>query len=564
MLLQKLKEYADDRMKVSPTLYRETPVRYIIELDARGRPLTPSPTDTADPSSPKTRRGQPRLVPEIQRAAGIKPILFADKADYTLAYQDAESKPERVKACHAAYREIVTRCATVTQEPAINAIQTFLDTVPLEQLKLGDDFDPSGFITFRVAGVFPAELPSVQAFWAAEHDPATSGAPVMQCVVCGQTRPVLERWQKKIKGIPGGQPSGTALISANSDAFESHGLSASLIAPTCAPCGESVINALNALLASRESSLRLSSSAVFAFWTRAQGQLDLRALFDDPQPEAVQRLLESPRTGKPVAVREEAFYATVLSGSGGRAVVRDWMDTTVGAVEERLRGWFVHQRIIGPRGEEPRPLGLLPLAGATVRDLRDLSPTLLPLLLKAALLGKPLPAGLLARALVRCKAEQRVTLTQAALIKLCLLSVGGFQEDSMQQLERGNPAPAYLCGRLMAVLERAQEAALPGINATITDRFFGTASTAPASVFSRLVRGAQPHLAKLRRDNPGAHSAIQRELEETLSGISEFPKVLTLEQQGLFALGYYHQRAAARAQARANSERRKINEQQAQ
>ena len=243
------------------------------------------------------------------------------------------------------------------------------------------------------------------------------------------------------------------------------------------------------------------------------------------------------------------------------------MQLTVAAIRafgvgRSLCRWFVCQRIVGPRGEEPRPLGLLPLAGATVRELRDLPPTLLPLLLRAALLAKPLPRGLLMQAVQRCKAAQGVTIAQAALVKLCLLGTGMYKEDSMQQLERGNPAPAYQCGRLMAVLERAQEAALPGINATITDRFFGTASTAPASVFSRLVRGAQPHLSKLRRDNPGAYGAIQRELEETLAGINEFPKVLTLEQQGLFALGYYHQRAASRAQARTNSERRKASAEQ--
>jgi CRISPR-associated protein Csd1 len=332
-----------------------------------------------------------------------------------------------------------------------------------------------------------------------------------------------------------------------------------------------VTRALNELLSSPTSSLRLGKSAVFTFWTREQANFNLLALFNDPQPEAVKALLESPRTAKTIEVEDTAFYATVLSGSGGRAVVRDWMDTTVGKVQENLRRWFQRQRIVDPYGEEPRPLGIVPLAGATVRELRDLPPTLLPLLLRAALLGKPLPPDLLATAIGRCKVgtkgkinrREHVTRAQAALIKLCLLGTNGYKEDSMQQLARETPAAAYQCGRLMAVLERAQEAAIPGINSTIVDRFFGTASTAPASVFSRLVRGAQPHLAKLRRDNPGAYGAIQRELEETVAEIRRFPKVLTLEQQGLFALGYYHQRAASRAQARAASERRKVAGQQA-
>ncbi len=129
----------------------------------------------------------------------------------------------------------------------------------------------------------------------------------------------------------------------------------------------------------------------------------------------------------------------------------------------------------------------------------------------------------------------------------------------MVQLNSDNPSAAYRCGRLLAVLEQVQRLALPGVKSTIVDRFFGTASSAPASVFGRLIRGAQPHLGKLQRDRPCAYVALQRRLEEVQGGIpaSGFPRVLTLEDQGVFALGYYHQRAFDRAQARDAAERRK-------
>ena len=130
----------------------------------------------------------------------------------------------------------------------------------------------------------------------------------------------------------------------------------------------------------------------------------------------------------------------------------------------------------------------------------------------------------------------------------------------MVQLDLDYPNPAYLCGRLLAVLEEAQRAAIRDINTTVADRFYGTASTAPASVFGRLLKGVKPHLAKLQRDNPGAHYAIQGRLEEILSRLTAeqaFPRTLNLEQQGLFSLGYYHQRAHDRAQARQSAERRR-------
>ena len=119
----------------------------------------------------------------------------------------------------------------------------------------------------------------------------------------------------------------------------------------------------------------------------------------------------------------------------------------------------------------------------------------------------------------------------------------------MTQLDPDTPDPAYRCGRLLAVLERIQRLAVPGIRTTLVDRFYGTASSAPASVFGRLLRDAQSHLATLARDRPAAHRALQRRLEEIQAGLPDFPRTLTLPEQGRFALGYYHQRAADRAAA---------------
>ena len=124
----------------------------------------------------------------------------------------------------------------------------------------------------------------------------------------------------------------------------------------------------------------------------------------------------------------------------------------------------------------------------------------------------------------------------------------------MVQLDESNQTPAYLCGRLLAVLERTQRLAISGAGTTLVDRYYGTASTAPASVFGSLLTGAQAHLGKLRRDRPGAYERIQQELEEILGGLPAFPRTLSLDDQALFALGYYHQRANSRARARAAGE----------
>ena len=248
---------------------------------------------------------------------------------------------------------------------------------------------------------------------------------------------------------------------------------------------------------------------------------------------------------------EEPFYALALSASGGRAVVRDWLDTTVGHAKQNLAAWFQRQRIMSWSEETSRYYGLRALAFATVREARDLPVTTPRALIRGALTGAPLPLGILHQVVRRNQAERDVTRPRAALIKLALLSRNyDYSEDYMVQLDAKNTEPAYRCGRLLAVMERAQRAAIKNLNTTIVDRFYGTASTAPQSAFNSLMKGMQAHLSKLERDNRGAYNAIQTQLEEILSGLDNFPRVLTLEQQGLFSLGYYHQKAQDRAQAR--------------
>ena len=555
MLLQRLRDYAS-RLDLPPTLYAEGPVRYIVELSAGGRLLSPRPVDTGDPANARTRRGVRRNVPQIQRTSGIRPLLLADTSKYTFGLARDPDKQARADACHNAYLELVTRCAAETGELAAQAVVDFLAEEPTAQLDLVNDFDREAILTFRVDGVLPIDLPAVQAFWAREHDPTAADgadAQVMQCLVCGRRRPVLDRLQAKIKGVPGGRTSGTSIISANRDAFKSYGLRASLIAPTCAECGELFTKGLNALLAGENTSYRLGGVA-FVFWTREPvPEFNPIRGVAQPDPQYVQALLESTFTGRPPGQFDATpFYASTLSGSGGRTVVRDWIDTTVGEVIAQLASWFRRQRIAALDTDDPAPLGLYALAAATVRDPRtDLAVPTPRALLRCALKGEPLPYGLLEQVVRRNRAEQRVTRPRAALIKLVLHSQQRLEEDAMVGLDLDSTNPAYRCGRLLAVLGQIQYAAIRVDS--VVDRFYGSASTAPASVFGRLTHGAQHHLSKLQRDRPAAHSALRDRLAEIMSGIpsSGFPRTLGLEGQGLFALGFYHQRAHDRAQMRA-------------
>lgn len=187
MLLQRLREYSE-RLDLPPSLYAETPLRYVIDLAANGSCLSLS--DTADASDRKTRRGVMRMAPQVKRAVGIKPLLFADNAEYTFGLAREGSREERVHGAHAAYLDLLDECLVVSQSAEVRAVQTFLSAFEAETFPFPGDFDRGAMVTFRVDGRFVIDLPAVQAFWASAN--ADTDAPRMQCLICGQTRPVLE------------------------------------------------------------------------------------------------------------------------------------------------------------------------------------------------------------------------------------------------------------------------------------------------------------------------------------------------------------------------------------
>ena len=188
-MLPQLCDYAR-RLDLPPPLYSERPVRYIVELDASGRLLNSQPTDTADPADRGTRNGKRRLVPTVQRSSGIRPLLLADNAEYSFGLARDPTKQARVDRAHAAYLEVVNRCAADTGDAAVQAVADFLNEDPGEQLDLDHDFDRSANVTFGVGDDLPIEAPAVQRFWAREHDPALAkGAVIGQCLVCGRAAP---------------------------------------------------------------------------------------------------------------------------------------------------------------------------------------------------------------------------------------------------------------------------------------------------------------------------------------------------------------------------------------
>ena len=555
MILKRLVEYADSRMTLPPPMYGEAPIRWFVELSRDGSflQLTSRGGDTKG-----NQRGEPLMVPTVVRAAGIKPKLLADNGEYVLGVGRPNASTEKVAERHRQFVDLARRCAEKTGEPFVEAVVNFLEGWSLQDADLPENFDPADNLTFRVGSVIPTDLARVQAFWASETGGGDSL--IMTCLVTGTVGPVAQRMPVKVKGLTGigGQASGTSLVSANASAFESYGLDNSLTSPISRDAGERFGKALNHLLASERSRIYIGPTA-YVFWTREESGFDLASYLRQPDPQSVKRLLDSPRSGQNQhGVRPNDFYVLALSASGGRAVVRDWLETTVPQAEENLKRWFAAQRIVNSRGETADPMGVYPLAASAYRDAnKEMVPTVPATLVRAALMGGHLPDDLLVRAVRRTRAEGDVTRPRAALIKLALSYGGVSMVKKLESLNVEERDPAYNCGRLLAQLEQLQRTAIPGVKATIVDRYYGAASSTPASVFGTLMRGHTAHIGKVRKERPAVGAAIQDRIGEITEKIGPtFPSTLTMREQAVFALGYYHQRARNRAEARAAREAR--------
>lgn len=556
MLLQRLCELERrDAETGTPSMYKPTRVQWVLHLSKEGELEGVVPLTGKGKGGEK---GQELLAPYLVRTVAIKPLLLCDKADYALGIPK-EDDEEKARERHRQFVALTERCAEATKHPAVKAVATFVRSRRFGSRQGLKGVEPGHVVTFEVRGTRPIDLPEVRAFWSKTMRGAPGDANLMACLVCSERKPVERRLQIKIKGIPGGQTSGTSLISANQEAFRSYGLGESYVSPICRGCAEASHKALNRLLAGEKTRLRIGDALVWIFWARkGDGAGSVLDYLDEPKPEDVRSLLQSPWKGKSAAGAVDAsdFFAVALSASGGRAVVRDYVETSTDDVRRNLERWFTLQRLEGT-DTDPPAYGVRVFCRSLTHDLnKEMQPSVPQTLVRSALTGAPLPDSLLHLVARRTRAEQRLTRPRAMLAKMVLVSNPkfGYSKEDLIQMDPDNHEPAYLCGRLFAELEAAQYAALGDTNTTIRDRYFGTASTAPKIVFPSLLRGTQNHLGKLRKEKRGAFVAIDARIEGIVAALpAGFPATLDLGRQGLFYVGYYHQRAANRAAVRERS-----------
>jgi CRISPR-associated protein Csd1 len=554
MILKRLVEYENRHSNQAPVGYANRRVHLKIRL--RGDGTLRDAIPFSDGSGKGKLDGLTMLVPNIKRSGtNPPPFLLVDDARYVLGSENSEGYRERFEA-------LVADCAHASGDARVQAVLTWLKSKPVFVHPSGEALTRMHVVGFEVDGDWMPDLPVVREFWARKAGAATASKGIATkavCLITGELTEPVRILPLKVKGVPKTNQGQADLTSFNNDAFKSYGLDQTQNSPMSAEAARKAVNGLNRLLADEATRLYVGD-VVYCFWTREPVEFSVMRWLDNPQPDDVKELLGGAFTGRLAKVKDTLFYSLALSGYTSRIVVRDYVETTLGKTAEKLETWFRRISIIDKDGSEPKPFGIFSLSASLFpldknSKRQVLNPNVPTALLRSALTGAPLPDYLLGLAVKRNLAMQGpysvfnkkryLAVERLALIKAIVQRK--YPMNDLTSLNENLNEPAYLCGRLLAVYDKIQEDYFridgkdrPGV--TVADKYFGSAAATPRAVLAMVGKHARNHLAKLNRRDKGYFH--ERRIEALMAEFSgPMPAALALTEQGLFALGFYHQRA---------------------
>lgn len=504
------------------------------------------------------------LPAPIKRTVGVAANFLCDNSSYILGV-DTKGDPERTAKCFAAckalHQKLLTGIDTTAAKSALAFFQNWQPDKAAEHPALAEHWDEliSGCnLVFRCADGYAQDDPEIRRAWERHYNSDDDdGAPKMVCLITGEQGPA-EAVHPAIKGVAGAQSSGAALVSFNAPAFCSYGKEQNLNAPTSKAAAFAYTTALNYLLADRDHVFRMGDTTVI-YWAQS-GETAYQDLFgsvysDAYEEEDLRHMVEELCKGHGVEFDDTMlepgmnFYVLGLSPNAARLSVRFFLRNTFGGFLEHIEAHRARLKISRPNYAKYEVPSLKSLLDATVnQNSRDkqASPEMAGEMLRAILNDTPYPATLLNGVVLRMRAERVVTWPRAAILKAYYLKRPNkdipAEEVLTVSLNEASTSVPYNLGRLFSVLENIQQKANPGINVTIKDKYFNSASATPAVVFPVLINLAQKHLKKLP---DGQRIYFEKSMQSILDKLGEdFPTRMNLPQQGAFQLGYYHQTQA--------------------
>ena len=557
MILQALKEYydrktADPDSSIALPGWEWKEIPFIIVLDKNGKFIQFEDIQEGEGAK---KRGKKFLIPQgIKKSVNIAANLLWGSPDYIFGVEDRRGEQKKKAFLDRLRQEL-------SETSRKHALIRFLETVKISTLERKSQWEEIITTKANMTFCFEGEKKlycQTDEVKKALNEKTETGEDNGLCILTGE-RDKISRLHTAIKGVWGAQSVGANIVSFQKNSgYDSYGKEQGFNAPIGEKAMFAYTTALNTLLTQNSSQRMQIGDASTVFWSdrRTHFEEDFSSFFvepskDDPDvgTQHIKQLFDAPATGGYFEdTGTEKFFVLGLSPNAARISVRFWMHGTVAEFSKNIKKHFRDLEIVKPKGESEFYSLWRLLVNIAVQDKSEnIPPNISGDFMQAVLKGTPYPAALFQAVLRRIKSDtaNRVKPVRAALIRAYLnrlLCAGdNYNEKEVLQvgLDTGQLSIGYRLGRLFAVLEKIQEEANPGLNATIRERFYGSACGSPVSVFPTLMRLKNHHLAKLPK---GRKINLEILITEIVSHINEFPPHINLYEQGKFAVGYYHQR----------------------
>ncbi len=561
--------------KVAEYGYSPEKISYALILTNEGSVVDTLPL--LDTSGSKPRPSLRRVPRPVGRTSGVAANYLWDKSAYVLGIKRSKQIKEVIIAEPEfdAFKQLHETLLADSSDPGLNAFRAFLRKwMPKDYLSLryAEELVDTNII-FQLEGEdgeWLHERPAAKEIWIENLQSQESAERF--CLVTGYKAPVVQK-HAKIKGVAGAQSSGASLISFNLDAFKSFSKEQGDNAPVSELAAFAYTTALNAMLEFDSGHRIRIGDSTAVFWAEAVGDgsnvAPAEELFsilmrepvatDAEETTKIADKLEQISRGRPLLEvspeidQDTRFFILGLAPNAARISVRFWCQDTIGAIVGRVADHWRDLYL------EPTPWQTPPTASHLLRETaaqgksEKIPPILVGAMLRAILNGSRYPQSLLTAVIVRMRADKNISPLRVAICKACIerdYRLGYEKEGIPVSLDPNEINAAYRLGRLFAVYENLQRAAMGNPNTTIKDRYFGAASATPALVFPLLERNSAHHLANLRKnDKVGLMRWFEREIDSIFSGIdTAFPSSLRLAGQGRFAIGYHHQRSKKKSE----------------
>lgn len=591
MLISALCDYYDvlaAQEKVLPSGYSSVGINYLISLTPNGEIASIMDwqvSETREVAKKMKEVFAPRnvLLPKRTEKSAIDSNIVEHRPAYIFGLvfdKDIGSFncSDKATKSHEAFIAKNVNFIDGIDVPVVNAYRSFMQNwVPEQETEnpllsaLGKKLDSYRF-AFCLEGrpdILLHEVPELREKWESEFSNIVSDKDsyIAQCAIMGDYEPIA-KLHGKIKGVPGGNPTGTLMSCFNNPCDASYGAVQSLNSKVSERAMGKYTEALNFLLADRKHKTAIDDT-VYVHWASSKDERYddlLSALSFDAKMDAdatdiwLNAVLDGIRAGKASEQILEGlkeidssvqFYVVGMKPNSSRIAVKCIYRQSVGKVLENA----IQHRKDMQISSTSKPASLWRIAKELVSPKSsndNAPPALMSKIMEAVILGTPYPVGLLQTLVTRIKIDSdtdkdsfiKMNDIRMGLLKACInrnLRLDGKKEEITMSLNVENYDPAYLCGRLFCKLEDLQKRASDyTLNRTIKDSYFTACATRPAVTFPKLLSLAQHHLAKL--DKKAAFYA-DKEISEIIGLLgNEFPTILPLKDQGVFMLGYYQQK----------------------